>query len=77
MTYKKGDKVFQARIIPSSNIFELNELVIRTVSEDGWYVGIDKKDKHAYMFYEKDINIKIFSKRSDAISKIREEELKE
>ena len=45
----KKDTVYYARIIPTTGIYEVCELHIRTV-EDDYFVGIDKRDKHAYLF---------------------------
>ena len=42
---KQKDIVYYARIIPTSSVYEVCELIIRTV-EDTWFVGIDKRDKH-------------------------------
>lgn len=61
--------VYFARIIPKSSIYEVNELKIRSVVDD-WYVGIDKRDKHAYMFKESDINKTIFIDRNEALKKV-------
>lgn len=65
--------VYFARIIPKSAIYEVDELKIRTVVDD-WYVGIDKRDKHAYMFKESDINHTIFLDRNIALQKVLDAE---
>ena len=66
---KKKDRLFYARIIPRTRIYEVCELIIRTI-EDTYFVAIDKKDKHAYLFTYEDIDIILFAKRDDALSKI-------
>ena len=68
-TLKLKDKVYYARIIPSSFIFDVLELQVRTV-DDGWYVGIEKKDKQAFLFLEEDIGSKIFIKRADCLKAV-------
>lgn len=70
---KKKDIVYFARIIPSSGIYEVIELIIRTV-EDDWFVGIDKKDKHAFLFSNNDIDKVIFSDRKKTLEKVKHAE---
>ena len=70
-TLKLKDKVYYARIIPSSFIFDVLELTVRTV-DDGWYVGIEKRDKQAFLFLENDIGSKIFIKRADCLKVVKD-----
>ena len=72
---KKKDRLFYARIIPRTRIYEVCELIIRTI-EDTYFVAIDKKDKHAYLFTYEDIDIILFAKRADALSKVLDAEKK-
>ena len=72
---KKKDRLFYARIIPRTRIYEVCELIIRTI-EDKYFVAIDKKDKHAYLFTYEDIDIILFAKRDDALSKVLDAEKK-
>lgn len=72
MQIKVKDKVYFARIIYSTGIYEVCELNIRT-AQDNWFVGIDtskKSDKHAYLFYESDIGKTIFFTRKEAVEKV-------
>ncbi len=73
--YGKGDIVYYARALPTVSIYEVIELMIRTVG-NGWYVGIDTKDKQAYLFYEKDIDVIIFLHRKDALKLVKNTEAK-
>ena len=66
---KKKDIVYYARIIPTTGIYDVCELKIRTVKDD-WFVGVDKRDKRAYLFYQKDIYNVIFFNRNDALNKV-------
>ena len=66
---KRKDIVYYSRIIPTSGIYDVYELIIRTV-EDDWFVGIEKQDKHAYLFNDTDINKVIFKNRNDALKKV-------
>lgn len=45
---KPKDKLYYARILPRVGIYEVCELILRTVRND-WFVGIDKRDKHAFL----------------------------
>lgn len=72
---KKKDRLFYARIIPRTRIYEVCELIVRTI-EDTYFVAIDKKDKHAYLFTYEDIDTILFTKRDDALSKVLEAEKK-
>ena len=70
---KKNQIVYYARIIQTTGIYEVCELKIRTVT-DNWFVGVDKRDKHAYLFYEKDIGKTIYFNRAEALSVVKEAE---
>lgn len=69
----KKDKLYYARIIPKTRIFEVCELIIRTVN-DTWFVAVDKRDKHAYLFIYEDIENILFYKREKALSKVLDAE---
>lgn len=66
---KKKDKLYYARIIPNSGIYDVCEIKVRTV-ENTYFVGIDKSDKHAYLFSNDDLNKIIFTSRDDALAKV-------
>lgn len=67
----KFDIVYYARMAT----FDLCELVIRTVDED-FFVGVDKKDKRAYLLSYDDIGKYVFENRSDALEVLKIEESK-
>lgn len=67
---KKGDKVYYARIMPTVGVYELCELYIRTV-EENYFVGIEKKDKRAYLFSYADLNNSVFQTRRAALEKVK------
>lgn len=67
MNLHKGSVFYYARLIPKNHIYEVCELKIRTV-EDTWFVGVDKRDKHAYLLNITDINQTVFEKRQDALA---------
>lgn len=70
---KKKDIVYYARIIPNSDMYDVCELIIRTVEND-WFVGIDKRDKHAYLFSNNALDKDIFYDRKYALKKVKEAE---
>lgn len=72
---KKKDRLFYARIIPRTRIYEVCELIVRTV-EDTWFVAIDKRDKHAYLFTYDDIGSILFEDRKTALSIVLDAEKK-
>ena len=65
----KKDIVYYA----SSGIYDLYELSIRTV-EDTYFVGVDKKDKRAFLFDYDAIGEYIFTNRKDALNKLKDAE---
>lgn len=70
---KKKDIVYYAKIIPNCGIYDVYELIIRTVTDD-YFVGIDKRDKHAFLLYYSDIGKTVFLNRKDALDKVKESE---
>ena len=70
MKLKKKDVVYYARIIPNTGIYEVCELIIRTVAGD-YFAGMDKKDKRAYLFAYNAIGNTVFINRKDALSKVK------
>lgn len=72
---KIKDMVYYARIFPTLGIYDVCDITIRRV-EDTWFVGIDKHDKHAYLFNNSDINDIVFIDRMQALNKVLEAELK-
>ena len=73
MTIKKNDKFYYARIVPTCGIYDVYELKVRAVYES-YFVCIEKRDKHAYLFYENDIGKTLFHNRNDALEKVIEAE---
>ena len=70
---KKKDILYYARIVPRTGIYEVCELLIRTI-EETYFVGIDKRDKHAYLFLYSDINNTVFENRKEALKKVKDAE---
>lgn len=70
---KKKDTVYYTKIMPSVGIYDLCELIIRTV-EDDYFVGVDKHDKHAYLLNYNYFNKTIFKDRRDALKVVQEAE---
>lgn len=73
MMLKKKDIVYYTRIIPNCGIYDLCELKVRCVY-DGYFVGIDKSDKHTFLLNFSDIGKTVFVNRKEALEKIKEAE---
>lgn len=69
----KKDIVYYTKIMPSVGIYDICELKIRTV-EDDYFVGIDKHDKHAYLFDYNSIDKTVFTDRKVALKLVQEAE---
>ena len=67
---KKKDIVYYARIIPNTGIYEVCELIIRTVADD-YFTGMDKRDKRTYLFGYNAIDNTVFVDRKDALNKVK------
>lgn len=70
---KRKDVVYYTRIIPTSGIYDVLELIIRTV-EDDWFVGIEKRDRQAFLFKDNEINKTVFINRKEALKVVQEAE---
>lgn len=70
---KQRDVVYYTRIIPTSGIYDVLELIIRTVETD-WFVGIEKRDKQAFLFHDNEINKTVFVDRKEALKVVQEAE---
>lgn len=69
----KKDVVYYTRIMPTIGTYDVCDLIIRTVTNE-YFVGIDKYDKHAYLFPYSAINNTIYLNRLEALEKVTEEE---
>ena len=67
---KRKDIVYYARIIPNTGIYEVCELIIRTVADD-YFAGMDKRDKRTYLFGYNAIDNTVFVDRKDALNKVK------
>lgn len=73
MQVKNKEILYYARIQPSLCVYEVCELVVRTVS-NSWFTGIDKRDKRVYLFSNRDIDKRVFRDRKCALNIIKEAE---
>lgn len=64
----KGDIVYYSRIMPSLGIFDVYDLKIRTMT-DTYFVGIDKRDKKAFLLPYSAVGEYVFTNRKDAVDK--------
>lgn len=67
----KNQTLYFARILPPS--FNLYELKTRTIA-DTYFVGTDKRTKHAFLFSYSDLNKSVFLNRSDALELVKKAE---
>lgn len=68
---EKGDRVYYCEVVPNCSIYEVLELVIRTVA-DNYYVGVDHKTNQAHIFTNDMINQYIFTTRHEALDALKE-----
>ena len=69
---KKGDIVYYARVIPNI-LYEVCELKLRTV-EDTYFVGMENKTKHAFIFNNNALNKNVFYDRKIALQIVKDAE---
>lgn len=70
---KRKDIVYYARIQPTLGVYEVLELIVRTVEKE-WFTGMEKRDKRVYLFANKDLNNTVFTDRKDALNKVKDAE---
>ena len=70
---RKNDVFYYTRIIPNCGIYDVLEIKIRSVYED-YFVGMEKRDKHVFLFYYSNIDKILFRDRKIAINKVNEAE---
>lgn len=66
MRLKKKDKIFYLRKLPKQDINEVLRLTVRTVEED-YFVGIEEKEQHAFLFHYSDIGKVVFLAYGEAL----------
>lgn len=66
MRLKKKDKIFYLRKLPKQDINEVLRLTVRTVEED-YFVGIEEKEQHVFLFHYSDIGKIVFLTYGEAL----------
>ena len=66
----KGKKLYYARIMDELGIYELIELTIRTVNDD-YFVGIDSREKHSYLFGYNSLDKAVFFNKEKALDLVK------
>lgn len=66
LNIKKKDKIFYLRKISKCDINEVLKLTVRTVTED-YFVGIEEKEQHAFLFHFCDIGKTVFTSYGEAL----------
>lgn len=72
-TLNKGDKLYYARILPYVGTYEVCDMNIRTAT-DTYFVGVDKRDKRAYLFGYSSLGKEVFEDRKEALDAVHEAE---
>lgn len=70
---RKNDVFYYTRIIPNCEIYDVLEIKIRSVYDD-YFVGVEKIDKHVFLFYYSNIDKILFRDRKIAVNKANEAE---
>ena len=73
---KRKDILYYARIHLKVKLFEVCELIVNTI-QPSYFVAVDKRDKHSYLFSYNDIGNILFADRNIALQKVVEAETKE
>lgn len=66
MRLKKKDKVFYLRKLSNQDIDEILRLTLRTVTDE-YFVGIEEKEQHAFLFHYSDIGRIVFKTYGEAL----------
>lgn len=66
---KKRDIYYYARIIPNIS-YDVYEIKVRSVY-DTYFVGIEKRDKQAFLFNYSDIDKTVFKDRKTALDVVK------
>lgn len=70
---KKGDELYYTRIFPTLGTYKIVDLKIRTVEPD-YFVGIEKRTKHSFLFPYSALNKTVFEDRLVALKLVKEAE---
>lgn len=66
---KRKDKLYYAQILKRVGVYNVLECTVRSVY-DTYFVCVEKRDKHAYLFNYTDIGNSVFFNRQDALEKV-------
>lgn len=66
LNLKKKDQIFYLRKLPEQEINEILRLTIRTVTDE-YFVGIEEKEQHAFLFHYSDIGRIVFKTYGEAL----------
>lgn len=69
LSIKKKDKLYYAQILKRVGIYNVFECTVRSVYDE-YFVCVEKRDKHAYLFNYTDIGNAVFLNRKDALEKV-------
>ena len=66
----KGDYIFYARIMPKMGLFEVEELIVRSIG-DTWFTALNSKTKQSFLFSFSQEEKDYFFTRSPALEKVK------
>lgn len=74
---KIGDMIYGAYIIPPTGEFEVLELRVRAIAQredlnEDYIVGVEKNDKHAYLFSFKELGKTFFIDRFECLMVVKQ-----
>ena len=70
---KIGDTWYYARIMPVTNTYDVCDLRIHTMA-DSYFIGTDKRDKHAYLLSYDTLGTAVFPDRDTALRLVLQEQ---
>ncbi len=71
---KVNDKLYYAQKLQSVGVYNVLEITVRGVY-DTYFVGIEKRDKKAYLFHSTELGNTVFADRKEALSVVRDAEV--
>lgn len=69
ISVRKKDKLYYAQILKRVGIYNVLECTVRSIY-DTYFVCVEKRNKHAYLFNYTDIGNTVFFNRQDALEKV-------
>ena len=68
-----GERVYYARVLIPVDVFDVCDCIVRMVG-DTWFSAYEEKTKQAFIFNNKDLGVKVFKNRNDALEVVKDGE---